>query len=524
MNAGKAAGFVLAWALVLAVAGPATPAWADQTSPQQFFAFLAQRVDAVNSALANNRLTVADAVAELDDLLVIVQAGEFAFRSDFAALGASGSTLSGALVSAEELIATARAALAASASALAAQRLTTAKGALEVVAAGFAAGGVSGLTPTQQQFLASLSVGTAATVSGASFTAPVAPGSIASVFGDRLAASAASAQFDSQGRLPLMLGGTSLIVGGQPAALLSVGPGQANLVLPSELSPGSQEVVVSTDTGRIVRGTVNVATVAPGIFTFSMNGTGEGDIVNGVTGARGPFAVTTPSTSGDDKRTRLSIYLTGIRNAPGLPGSVRVTIGGQSVGVEFAGPQPNFVGLDQINVLVPPALANAGILNLQVKIGDAVSNVVQVAFAESGALIFRFAPASAAAEAALPFSQAMAIAGPRRDQLSLEAEGLPSGAEFALFAGNDLASAIAATAPIGLFRAESSGRVHARIGGPAPPLGAGPGPATALSMRSVLLLRAVGDSLDSILPGRTGFYGPVVLTTTGDLQAGATRE
>ena len=103
----------------------------------------------------------------------------------------------------------------------------------------------------------------------------------------------------------------------------------------------------------------------------------------------------TPENSGDDKRTRLAIFLTGIRNLPNtdatndipLPEggtlenvaeSLQVTLAGTSVSVEFGGRHAVFVGLDQINVILPAEFAGRGTVDLVVSSGAQVSNTVQV--------------------------------------------------------------------------------------------------------------------------------------------------
>ena len=57
----------------------------------------------------------------------------------------------------------------------------------------------------------------------------------------------------------------------------------------------------------------------------------------------------------------LLMYGTGIRHAS----SVTVTLGSQTgLAVAYAGAQGYFVGEDQINVLLPPSLAGAGVINV----------------------------------------------------------------------------------------------------------------------------------------------------------------
>jgi uncharacterized protein (TIGR03437 family) len=58
--------------------------------------------------------------------------------------------------------------------------------------------------------------------------------------------------------------------------------------------------------------------------------------------------------------------------------NVTVAINGMSVLVLYAGPTPNFVGLDQINVSLPIALQGAGLTNVTVTVDGQTSNAVTI--------------------------------------------------------------------------------------------------------------------------------------------------
>jgi uncharacterized protein (TIGR03437 family) len=55
----------------------------------------------------------------------------------------------------------------------------------------------------------------------------------------------------------------------------------------------------------------------------------------------------------------LSLLGTGIRNRPDL-GSIHIILGRQSPLALYAGPQSAYTGVDQINLLLPRALAGSG--------------------------------------------------------------------------------------------------------------------------------------------------------------------
>ena len=113
--------------------------------------------------------------------------------------------------------------------------------------------------------------------------------------------------------MPTLLAGTAVQVNGKDAPLLYVSPQQINFLVPDATSPGVAEIVVlrGSSSGSLTA-TVQVSDAAPGLF--------DGAVVNAVTQARSPFLVETPENGGDDKRTRLAVYGTGIRRAaPSLP-------------------------------------------------------------------------------------------------------------------------------------------------------------------------------------------------------------
>ena len=224
-------------------------------------------------------------------------------------------------------------------------------------------------------------------VSSASYQTPVAPASLVSIFGSNLSANAVQAQLDSSGQLPTELSGVSVQVAGQPAQLLYVSPTQINIVMPAAISSGTVTLVVQPGGSQT---NVEVRTTAPALFSLDTSGSGPGAILNAVTFTGGPFLVETARNLGDDKRTRLALYGTGIRYAgnPFLDPTVTNAAASVSVQakdiagnfydlpVEYAGAAPTWFGLDQVNVVLPPQLDGIGQLSLTVAAGGSTSNVV----------------------------------------------------------------------------------------------------------------------------------------------------
>src|SRR3984957_20443981 len=201
-------------------------------------------------------------------------------------------------------------------------------------------------------------------VSAANNQPVISPNSLATIYGANLAQGAASAQVDASGALPTAIGGTSVSIGGKPAQLLYVSPSQINLLVPSNTPLGSATVSVSSPTSQTpATGTVPVALTSPGLFTVPCLRPSRGAVLNGVTFSPEPFQATTSQNAIPDKRTRLSLFGTGLRYAGNAAQDPSVTnvanaitaqatdsLGGNhALPVEYAGPAPDFAGLDQVN-------------------------------------------------------------------------------------------------------------------------------------------------------------------------------
>jgi uncharacterized protein (TIGR03437 family) len=190
---------------------------------------------------------------------------------------------------------------------------------------------------------------------GADFSAVIAPGSLASVFGTGLAAAAASAPVVP---FPATLNGVSVSVGGRAARLSYISPTQINFQVPSNVSLGAATVTVTNGTAVSNAIAVTVNATAPGIFQYGAN---RGVVQNQDYSLNG---ATNAATSG----STIIVYLTGIgaTNPPVADGAVApggplaipataatATIGGAVAPVQFIGLTPGNVGLAQANLQVP---------------------------------------------------------------------------------------------------------------------------------------------------------------------------
>ena len=252
-----------------------------------------------------------------------------------------------------------------------------------------------------------------AVVSAASYQPVVAPDSLASLFGSGLANSTATATLDPNGNLPTKLAGVSVEINATPAPLLYVSPGQINFLVPATTDPGSAGVLVRTPSGSALQGSLQVRQVAPALFSRDASGTGPGAILNAATFTGPPFLVETLQNSGDDKRTRLAVFATGLRfagNPSQNPNESNVAVqvqardsSGNSYNVEYAGSAPGFFGLDQINLTLPPELDGAGVISLAITADNFLSNTVTFTVASL--------PATQLHLASLTLSQSSTIAG-----------------------------------------------------------------------------------------------------------------
>ena len=190
--------------------------------------------------------------------------------------------------------------------------------------------------------------------------------------------------------LPTTLGGVSVSIGGKPASLFFVGTGQINLLVPADLADGNAAIVVTNSDTTTRTGTVKIVRSEPGVFTALSSGAGtaaalttrDGQTYNFVSNADGSGKSVDPGTR--EQLNYLVLFGTGIRKTPatnagdanGVAEAVTVTIQGVPVPVYYAGPAPGFVGLDQINVSIPPELAGLGTVRVRVKTATREANNV----------------------------------------------------------------------------------------------------------------------------------------------------
>ncbi len=213
--------------------------------------------------------------------------------------------------------------------------------------------------------------------------APLAPGSVFSIFGTNLAAD----QFFAQTvPLPTELGGLSATLGNFDVPLFFTSGGQVNAQVPFDLPPdSSSQLVVKVGEAFTVPETINLSAVQPGIFTVNQSGSGPGAILDA------NFALVSssnPVRAGDV----IQIFCTGLgATSPPVPSGefspssppatvvnpVTATVEGLDAPVLFGGLAPGFVGLYQVNVQIPAGVSS-GEIELVLTQQGVASNTVTI--------------------------------------------------------------------------------------------------------------------------------------------------
>ena len=177
------------------------------------------------------------------------------------------------------------------------------------------------------------------------------------------------------------------------APLLYVSPGQINYQIPSSgVAAGMVNVAVLNGATTVGTGVVEIASLAPTIFTA--NGTGQGvpaaqiqrvhpdgsydyEDVFTYDSSQGEWV---PSLIAFDRdNLYLLLYGTGFDAASGASGT-NVTVGTTSTTVLFSGAQGQFAGLDQIVAQLPGSLAGSGTVTVNATVDGMTANSVTIAF------------------------------------------------------------------------------------------------------------------------------------------------
>jgi uncharacterized protein (TIGR03437 family) len=231
------------------------------------------------------------------------------------------------------------------------------------------------------------------TVNAASFLqGAVAPDSIVTLAGTGLASGAAAVGLGAAMPYPAILGGTTIKILDSTAvervaSIYFVSSRQVNYILPAATALGAATVTATAADGTVSSGPMTVSATGPGLFLFSGTDIAAANAVRVRDGAvtiedvfsiPGGIIVAKPINLGPaGDIVALVLYGTGIRGRTSLA-NVSLTIGGVSVPVDYAGAQPQFTALDQVNFTIPRSLAGRGDVAIVLTVDGKPANTAHV--------------------------------------------------------------------------------------------------------------------------------------------------
>jgi uncharacterized protein (TIGR03437 family) len=220
--------------------------------------------------------------------------------------------------------------------------------------------------------------------------AAIAPGTFIEIYGQNLAGTTRSWQAsDFTGNAaPKSLNGVSVGINGQPAYVSYISPGQVNALVPSTIAPGTAVVTVQNGSQISNPYTVMVNALAPGLLAFPPTFSATEQYVVAILSDYTTYVLPpgiNPAVPSRRAKAGDIITLYGIGFGPpvpdvpagniatqanGLQASVAVWFDGHPGQVAYAGSAPGFVGLYQLNVVVPDGVVAPGAFD------DSVSVIV----------------------------------------------------------------------------------------------------------------------------------------------------
>jgi uncharacterized protein (TIGR03437 family) len=267
------------------------------------------------------------------------------------------------------------------------------------------------VSPTQPSIGSSLSDAFAVKVRNARSPSSLVSVSAASYNGEAIADESIAAGFGTglalgtQGAetlpLPISIAGTHVVITDSKgksfsASLFYVSPTQVNFYIPPGVASGPGTISLFTAGDRVAAGNIQVTSLAPGLFAANSNGQGVAAAValrlradrsqsyepvaryDTQQSRFVPLAIDLGEDRGPESdRVFLILFGTGLRHLESLS-QVNLKIGGVSANPDFAGAQGYFLGLDQINVLIPRALIGRGETEIELLTDGKAANKVIV--------------------------------------------------------------------------------------------------------------------------------------------------
>jgi uncharacterized protein (TIGR03437 family) len=247
------------------------------------------------------------------------------------------------------------------------------------------------------QFLKAVAV-----VNGATYqnSVPVGQGALASLFGAGLAGTTETA---SAAPWPATLANRQIVVNDNILApVYYLGPIQANFQVPTNAPQGTSRVAVRTaDTAELIAGgSLVVASVSPGLYTLGQDGKGQaaatnqdsqlnnssnpalrGSVITLYGTGQGQVSPAVPDgfpAPSQPLANTVTVPTSDAKTCVNSQPSMCVAIGNSFGTVQFSGLAPGFVGLWQINVIIPQDVT-PGNVNVRVLINGTPSNLVSIA-------------------------------------------------------------------------------------------------------------------------------------------------
>ncbi len=214
----------------------------------------------------------------------------------------------------------------------------------------------------------------------------ISPGEFIAIYGSGLAPSTTV----STPPYPASLAGVSVMIGGLPAPVYLVSSGQINCLVPYGVDVTKSSVNITLTNNGVTSNTVTVplAKTSPGIFSNDTSGTGEGAILHAADNSL--VSPSNPAKKGEI----LVIYLTGLGAvqktvpdgaAPNPPAAdaattqVVVYVNGVPAATPgYAGLNPVYPGLYQINFTVPTSITVSGDLPIAIQTPDAFHDQINL--------------------------------------------------------------------------------------------------------------------------------------------------
>lgn len=205
-------------------------------------------------------------------------------------------------------------------------------------------------------------------------SAAVAPGDWIEIYGLNLAPDTrpwAGSDFNGAAA-PTQLDGTSVTIGGLPAFVSYISPGQVNVQVPDNVGTGSQPIVITSQAGGASNVyAISVNAVAPGLLAPPSFNVGGNQYAAALFPDFSTYALPGGAVAGLNSRPAHpgdTIILYGVGFGPVTPGMpagqvaqqvntlatpYQFFVGGAQAAVSYGGRAPGYVGLYQFNIVVP---------------------------------------------------------------------------------------------------------------------------------------------------------------------------